>query len=239
MMRKQISKKKLERLAIQGGDYRKAGRRLGQTVTLSDLEQLLADDVKNLGRMDSKTSAADSASASASASAPSNSRGSNSRATKRSRSSDDLSLDQKGLAKVPASPQVVSAGDCSWLGRDISDAELDLIMDRELLFAPAPAPAPAPTAGLRSSDESSGATEHKAGVDREDGDGECEGKESEGVGLDEEIRRDLQEFSSTATCAEEKVALEQALCAVPMEGEMYDIVSSLSSTAASDLLSLS
>lgn len=53
MMKKQLSKKKLERLTIQGGDYRKAGRREGrQQVSLDELKMLLEDDVKNLSRME-------------------------------------------------------------------------------------------------------------------------------------------------------------------------------------------
>lgn len=47
MMEKQISKKKLERMAIQGGDFRRAGTSRGE---LSDkaLSSLLDDDIKNL-----------------------------------------------------------------------------------------------------------------------------------------------------------------------------------------------
>lgn len=50
MMEKQISKKKLERLTIHGGDFRKAGERSGNNLTLSRLRELLEDDVKNLDR---------------------------------------------------------------------------------------------------------------------------------------------------------------------------------------------
>ena len=56
MMEKQASKKKLERLAIQGGDFRKAGARIGTGLTIAKLRQLLEDDVKNLNRMTSSTS---------------------------------------------------------------------------------------------------------------------------------------------------------------------------------------
>ena len=48
IMKKQISKKKLERLTIQGGDYRMAGRRQSRAVSLEDLRLLLEDDVKVL-----------------------------------------------------------------------------------------------------------------------------------------------------------------------------------------------
>ena len=59
MMEKQISKKKLERLTIHGGDYRRAGERSGAQLTISRLRELLDDDVKNLSRMTgSKQSAA-------------------------------------------------------------------------------------------------------------------------------------------------------------------------------------
>ena len=51
MMEKQISKKKLERLTIHGGDYRRAGERSGAQLTISRLRELLDDDVKNLKRM--------------------------------------------------------------------------------------------------------------------------------------------------------------------------------------------
>jgi ATP-dependent DNA helicase len=48
MLEKQVSKKKLERLTIHGGDYRQAGRRLSSNLTITKLRQLLQDDVKNL-----------------------------------------------------------------------------------------------------------------------------------------------------------------------------------------------
>lgn len=50
MMEKQISKKKLERLCVEGGDFRKAGERVGNSLTISRLKQLLEDDVKDMGR---------------------------------------------------------------------------------------------------------------------------------------------------------------------------------------------
>jgi ATP-dependent DNA helicase len=50
MMAKQISKKKLERLTIHGGDFNMK-RAPGKTLTLTRLRQLLTDDVKNLNRM--------------------------------------------------------------------------------------------------------------------------------------------------------------------------------------------
>ena len=52
MMKRQISKKKLERLTIHGGDFRKAGKRHSQSVTIEDLRRLLEDDV-NLDRKSS------------------------------------------------------------------------------------------------------------------------------------------------------------------------------------------
>lgn len=49
MMERQISKKKLERLTIQGGDFRKAGERSQDTqLSLNKLRNLLEDDVKDL-----------------------------------------------------------------------------------------------------------------------------------------------------------------------------------------------
>lgn len=55
MMERQISKKKLERLAVYGGDFRQAGKRAGSELTLSNIRKLLEDDVKNLSRMSSST----------------------------------------------------------------------------------------------------------------------------------------------------------------------------------------
>ncbi len=50
MMERQLSKKKLEKLTIHGGDYRKAGERWGKEMTLSTLRRLLSDEV-NVSRM--------------------------------------------------------------------------------------------------------------------------------------------------------------------------------------------
>ena len=48
MMEKQISKKKLERMTIAGGDFRKAGRRSRGDMTFQDLTSLLKSDVQDL-----------------------------------------------------------------------------------------------------------------------------------------------------------------------------------------------
>jgi ATP-dependent DNA helicase len=48
MMEKQISKKKLERMTIAGGDFRKAGRRSRGDMTYEDLSSLLKSDVQDL-----------------------------------------------------------------------------------------------------------------------------------------------------------------------------------------------
>jgi ATP-dependent DNA helicase len=48
MMEKQISKKKLERMAITGGDFRKAGSRSCGEFSSERLVSLLADDITNL-----------------------------------------------------------------------------------------------------------------------------------------------------------------------------------------------
>ena len=47
-MEKQISKKKLERMAIVGGDFRKAGSRSRGEFKTESLNELLDDDVKDL-----------------------------------------------------------------------------------------------------------------------------------------------------------------------------------------------
>ena len=49
MMEKQISKKKLERMTIAGGDFRRAGRRSrGDNLDFNYLTNLLKSDVKDL-----------------------------------------------------------------------------------------------------------------------------------------------------------------------------------------------
>jgi ATP-dependent DNA helicase len=48
MMEKQISKKKLERMAIVGGDFRKAGSRSRGNFSAKNLNKLLEDDIKDL-----------------------------------------------------------------------------------------------------------------------------------------------------------------------------------------------
>merc|ERR1712157_337614 len=48
MMEKQMSKKKLERMAIVGGDFRKAGIRSRGKFNTTALKNLLADDIKDI-----------------------------------------------------------------------------------------------------------------------------------------------------------------------------------------------
>jgi len=49
MMERQISKKKLERMTIAGGDFRKAGRRSrGDNLSFEQLTNLLRSDIKDL-----------------------------------------------------------------------------------------------------------------------------------------------------------------------------------------------
>lgn len=48
IIKKQISKKKLERLTISSGDFRKAGTRLSKKLELNDIKKLLSDDIKSL-----------------------------------------------------------------------------------------------------------------------------------------------------------------------------------------------
>lgn len=48
MMEKQVSKKKLERMTIAAGDFRKAGKRSTEDITFEKLQSFLASDVKDL-----------------------------------------------------------------------------------------------------------------------------------------------------------------------------------------------
>lgn len=84
MMERQISKKKLERLTICGGDFRKAGQRSSVKITIEDLRKLLEDDL-------------------------------------------NLQYTQK---KDGASGN----GSGDWMGQEISEEELEMIMNREWLF---------------------------------------------------------------------------------------------------------
>jgi hypothetical protein len=113
MMQKQISKKKLERLTVIGGDYRRAGERAtGSHLTLAKLRQLLEDDVKNLARMGAGAGAGAGATANAAT-----------------------------VSAVPGTATeegAASASDSGSRGRgicmDIHETELNAIMDRKQLF---------------------------------------------------------------------------------------------------------
>jgi ATP-dependent DNA helicase len=48
MMEKQVSKKKLERMTIAGGDFRKAGRRSAGNFDTAQLQNLLKSDISDL-----------------------------------------------------------------------------------------------------------------------------------------------------------------------------------------------
>jgi ATP-dependent DNA helicase len=105
MMEKQISKRKLERMAIVGGDYSRAGQRRTGGLTLDRLKQLLADDVRSLQRMGGIAGTSDARV-----------------------SEDQLS----GLT----------------LSTEISDEELDLVLDRDRLFSEVTGAEPLPREGL-------------------------------------------------------------------------------------------
>jgi hypothetical protein len=48
MMEKQVSKKKLERMTIAGGDFRRAGRRTQGNFTFESLNNLLSSEMKDM-----------------------------------------------------------------------------------------------------------------------------------------------------------------------------------------------
>jgi hypothetical protein len=48
MMEKQVSKKKLERMTIAGGDFRKAGKRSLGEMTFEKLQNLLQSDIQDM-----------------------------------------------------------------------------------------------------------------------------------------------------------------------------------------------
>lgn len=170
MMEKQISKKKLERLTIHGGDYRVAGRRAGGQLTLNRLKNLLEDDVRNLSRMSvaassspRPTSATALAAAGAGAGAGAESREVKENAdddedvvilekeeveafstmARRSSSRGRLSLGDSRSSSIKREGSIKSAqlaerclDEADADPNDISDEELQLIMNRSLLFPP-------------------------------------------------------------------------------------------------------
>lgn len=166
MMKRQISKKKLERLTIHGGDYRKAGQREGgrSGISIDDLKGLLEDDVKNLSRMETGGDA--------------------------SSSSD------------------------SYLQRDISDAELDVVMNRELLFGH--------LAPLTNPDNHFGVLNGPHFDDSE--------KRVINEVLSEEVKEEVlvadvdAENAAAQYMAPDELAIRNDDVLVPVEGDMYDIV---------------
>jgi hypothetical protein len=161
MMKKQMSKKKLERLTMQGGDYRKAGRREGQqSVTLDELRALLQDDVKNLHRRE-----------------------------------------QEGRrANAGADVSVETATAVEWIQKDISDHELDLIMDRRKLFPEMTLSALPSTASLLSVE---GATSVDSGVSVSGGSGGSAGckRKAPPSAEEEVVVLDYGEYNSALAAA--------------------------------------
>ena len=110
MMEKQISKKKLERLAIVGGDFsRVLSKHLDEKkrsggMSLSRLRRLLEDDVRNLKRM-----------------------------SKGMGIKELVDTTTKSSGQVASSDMVESEEGVSF-GEGISEEELDLVMSREKLF---------------------------------------------------------------------------------------------------------
>jgi ATP-dependent DNA helicase len=102
MMKKQISKKKLERLAIVGGDFAKAGRRVSNRASkglnLEDLKRLLMDDIRRVGLW---TSPAEGSSS----------------------EEGENEVDTKSMKNWTETH------------KEISNEELDMIMDRDRLFS--------------------------------------------------------------------------------------------------------
>lgn len=133
MLEKQISKKKLERLTIHGGDYRRAGHRAGSELTLSKLRKLLEDDVKNLSRMTTSSSTSSSSSAASSNGSREGEEGKGSAPEEGVDEDAQESSEDNGRTSTKKAP---GSGGRKIQFLDISDEELDLIMDRSKLFVP-------------------------------------------------------------------------------------------------------
>jgi hypothetical protein len=109
MMKKQLSKKKLERLTIHGGDFRKAGHRgtgvERKSISLEDLRRLLEDDVK----VDRKEREKD----------------------KKQHNTDKENTENSQEEENDSNNEDTKAK----LTKDISDSELEVILDRFHMFS--------------------------------------------------------------------------------------------------------
>jgi hypothetical protein len=118
MMKKQISKKKLERLTIHSGDFRKAGKKR-VAVSIDELRRLLEDDVKNIHRRESSSVGGEVIIKNERTSIPSVP----STASLASTVFSSDSLDDSSSAVTAV------------LQKEISEEELELVLDRFLMFS--------------------------------------------------------------------------------------------------------
>lgn len=214
MMKKQLSKKKLERLAIEGGEFGRAGERATRRKRLEvdDLKRLLMDDVRRLG-MNHHTIT-------------------NSIVTL---DSDD---EERGEENIRKNKNRVDSG-ASTIGvlDDITDKELDMIMDRERLFAvPSSAPAAASTveAKVESVEDTPSANASPLTAVSRSSRTNLASPEPEGSGKPRSAKKE-DDTSTRSTGKRKRQSLsgpdgmEDEILAVgsgpiPIEGLMYDIV---------------
>ena len=218
MMKKQMSKKKLERLAIEGGEFGRAGERATRRkrLELDDLKRLLMDDVRRLG-MNHHTIT-------------------NSIVTLES---DDEELGEENVRKNKNGATRVDSG-ASTIGvlDDITDKELDMIMDRERLFA-APSSASAPAASAvamktEAVEDTPSASASPSTAVRRSSRTTLATPEPEGSGRQRTVKKE-DDASTRSTGKRKRQSLsgldgvEDEILAVgsgpiPIEGLMYDIV---------------
>lgn len=165
MMQKQISKKKLDRMTMHGGDFRQAGKRAGSQLTLPYLRELLEDDVRNLDRMMSGNDMVNG-------------------------SDNDTGGGGNGNSTGSGGSAVLDGG------TDIPQAELDMLLDRERLFATV-------TLSLTATSTTTSTTTTTTTTASDD--------------TKEEKKEDGDE-------EEMAVSASEAFRAIPTEGSMYDIV---------------
>lgn len=201
MMKKQLSKKKLERLTMQGGDYRKAGRREGrQQISLNDLRSLLEDDVKNLSRMETKAK---------------------SEQTIINDDGNGDDGDNEGGNDYSLKTGVSNA----WIQRDISDLELDMIMDRDRLF-PSTLKSSSRNSSSGSTDALSARDDAPVGVidvnftDLDD----VDKIEAMAVSVKLSIDHDVPGGGGGGAASVSKLIDGGYSGIIPVEGEMYDII---------------
>lgn len=191
MMKRQFSKKKLERLAIESGEFGKAGRRSShrKRLELDDLRRLLMDDVRRLGwNHHSLTST-----------------------FVENDVEEDLQYFQDRISTSGGSGTI---GACE----DISDRELDMIMDRDRLFA-------FPSSSIPTAEnENSSPSVVASALSRRSSRNSLQSTPEAAVIANSSTGKRKRNGSNKNLTAFVEEGFNEEIGPVPIEGDMYDIV---------------